>query len=516
MQMLRKCLLVGLALGSLIFCSAPKYRPDAQQKLGDQLIAATKAGNKKEVAKLLTQGADVNYFDGVGTALLYALRNGHERDAIKKEHERIVGLLLGWPKINVNMCGLDDEGSDALSALMVAARDGRTEMVKSLLNVPGIDVNLGSSHYGKTALMFAAEEGNDDIVALLIKTNAEGIDVNAKDHATEFTALHYAVKGNKVSVVNLLGKVPGIKVNAQDFQMKRTPLMWAAVLGYKDVVIALLNIKGIDTKLKVVGGKTASDLAREAANKPGNSGKRKTFEEIAKLIDAGPVALHLLGVAPTVNVKNLGPYIVSKKSFYKELYPGKVYSTTEIMGYSSYDKDKKELYKNFKDQYGFDTWKKCSMTVGGKFLQQSKQPLPNTLGAVYSLESTDPMNKELFYVQYQDQPSQGMIICAKGIPSNTVSLLGIFSLPLRPLTSSGNLLALTPFKNPGNLFCRFNAYYDTDDKFFILQMPGGNSMLNFSYLCLKDGKVTVQPSLVHPLFLDKKDRSKFEVKFIAQ
>jgi ankyrin repeat protein len=49
---------------------------------------------------------------------------------------------------------------------MHAAKNGKIEMVKDLLNVPGINLNV-IDKYGKSALMYAAEESHTEIVRML-------------------------------------------------------------------------------------------------------------------------------------------------------------------------------------------------------------------------------------------------------------------------------------------------------------------------------------------------------------
>ncbi|MGC9057946.1 MAG: ankyrin repeat domain-containing protein, partial [Candidatus Micrarchaeia archaeon] len=88
-------------------------------------------------------------------------------------------------------------------ALMYAARDGRTEIVKSLLE-KDIDVNA-KDKWGWTALMYAARDGRTEIVKLLLE---KGADVNAKD-ILGLTALRYAAENGHKDVVELLKKAGG-------------------------------------------------------------------------------------------------------------------------------------------------------------------------------------------------------------------------------------------------------------------------------------------------------------------
>ncbi|KAH6903948.1 hypothetical protein BKA70DRAFT_1298988 [Coprinopsis sp. MPI-PUGE-AT-0042] len=51
---------------------------------------------------------------------------------------------------------------------MVAAYRGHTDIVKQLLNAPGIDVNVVSKPSGETALSHASRRGHREIVELLL------------------------------------------------------------------------------------------------------------------------------------------------------------------------------------------------------------------------------------------------------------------------------------------------------------------------------------------------------------
>ncbi|MGC8923596.1 MAG: ankyrin repeat domain-containing protein [Candidatus Micrarchaeia archaeon] len=84
-----------------------------------------------------------------------------KKSKILREIKRIAGITLLSASIMLTTnCATN-------KALMYAARDGRTEIVKLLLE-KGADVNA-KDILGLTALRYAAENGHKDVVELLKK-----------------------------------------------------------------------------------------------------------------------------------------------------------------------------------------------------------------------------------------------------------------------------------------------------------------------------------------------------------
>jgi ankyrin repeat protein len=84
-------------------------------------------------------------------------------------------------------------------ALFRAVREGNTEMVKSLLSAPGVNVNV-SDERGNKPLLEAARFGHDEICRLLI---ANGANVKVKDKDGN-TALMLAIQNRHDDVVRVL------------------------------------------------------------------------------------------------------------------------------------------------------------------------------------------------------------------------------------------------------------------------------------------------------------------------
>src|ERR1041385_7581549 len=86
-----------------------------------------------------------------------------------------------------------------VSALFRATREGNTDMVRSLVSAPGIDVNA-TDERGSTPLLEAARYGHDNICRMLI---AAGANLKAKDRDGK-TALQLAIQGDHDDVVRVL------------------------------------------------------------------------------------------------------------------------------------------------------------------------------------------------------------------------------------------------------------------------------------------------------------------------
>jgi ankyrin repeat protein len=109
---------------------------------------------------------------------------------------------------------------------------------------------------GFTPLMYAANEGNVDVVSMLLPRHPN----LAATTKVGNTALHLAAdQGHSAIVVMLLAA--GANPSVQNTR-KQTPLMAAAYQGDYDIAKALLDM-GADRTLKDAAGKTAIDVAVE-------------------------------------------------------------------------------------------------------------------------------------------------------------------------------------------------------------------------------------------------------------
>jgi len=119
-------------------------------------------------------------------------------------------------------------------ALLMAAENGHTEIVKALLDA-GAEVNR-SHHEGGFPLLIASQDGHAEIVKALI---AAGADVNQIDPASGAFALLVAAEGGHTETVTAL-LAAGADVEAVNETNGSFALLMAAQDGYTDVVEALL------------------------------------------------------------------------------------------------------------------------------------------------------------------------------------------------------------------------------------------------------------------------------------
>jgi ankyrin repeat protein len=140
----------------------------------------------------------------------------------------------GGPKLdallrqsNVDINSKDSAGRTALS---IAVERNKIETVKLLLRHNSIDVNAGCN-YGHNPIWYGAQRGYEDTVKLLL--DRADIVVNPDNGNTPLIA---AAREGHVAVVKLLLKRRDIDVGMKDEREERTALHWAVEGGRLDVV----------------------------------------------------------------------------------------------------------------------------------------------------------------------------------------------------------------------------------------------------------------------------------------
>ena len=126
--------------------------------------------------------------------------------------------------------------------------------LKSLLQLPGIDVNAQDPYNGFTPLYWAVTNRDQASVRELV--NAPGINANfisADPNHDGFSALHLAADEGYPEIAHELLQAHDININIKD-RLGRTPLYLAAMHGHQEVVHELLQDQRVDVNIGDVHG----------------------------------------------------------------------------------------------------------------------------------------------------------------------------------------------------------------------------------------------------------------------
>ncbi|XP_029957966.1 inversin isoform X2 [Salarias fasciatus] len=182
------------------------------------------ADGNEAVVEVLTsyEGCNVTAYDNLfRTPLHWAALLGHAK---------IVHLLL-----ERNTSGTIPSDSQGATPLHYGAQSNNAETVGVFLSHPSVKDE--SDLEGRTAFMWAAGKGSDDVIRTMLSLNPH-IDINMADKYGG-TALHAASLSGHVSTVKLLLE-KGAMVDSLDV-MKHTPLFRACEMGYRDVILTLIK-----------------------------------------------------------------------------------------------------------------------------------------------------------------------------------------------------------------------------------------------------------------------------------
>jgi ankyrin repeat protein len=193
---MKKTVHVITALLVLAFAASAEEQPKPAQSIPQQeIIEAALGGNLAVVEKALAQGYKPDTPDREGrTILMYAAFNGQTNVA-----ERLIAA-------GVNVNAQDQSGS---TALMFAASGPFASTVQLLLD-HGAKINTVDTKEHWSALMWAAAEGQVEIVELLLKN---GADPSLKEVDGD-TAESFAAKNGHTAVVKIL-KAAAVKTQKE-------------------------------------------------------------------------------------------------------------------------------------------------------------------------------------------------------------------------------------------------------------------------------------------------------------
>ena len=156
---------------------------------------------------------------------------------------------------------VDTKDSDGRSPISYAAENGYDGVINLLLHTALVDTDSNDNN-GRTPLLFAAEKGHEAVVKLLLKTGK--ISADSKDFNGRTPLLFAAGKGHEV-VVKLLLETGGGDADSKDSN-GRTPLSWAAESGHEAVVELLVARDDVEADSTDQSGRTPLSYAAESGH----------------------------------------------------------------------------------------------------------------------------------------------------------------------------------------------------------------------------------------------------------
>ena len=146
-------------------------------------------------------------------------------------------LLYMSGKGNTGTVDVDSKDGYGQTPLSWAAKEGHEAVVNLLLDTGKVNINLEDSE-GRTPLSWAAGNGHKAVVKLLLKTGK--VEADLKDNKGK-TPLSWAAGNGHEAVVKLLIETGKVDVDLKDSEYGQTPLSWAAENGHEAVAKLLLD-----------------------------------------------------------------------------------------------------------------------------------------------------------------------------------------------------------------------------------------------------------------------------------
>ncbi|XP_019859935.1 PREDICTED: ankyrin repeat domain-containing protein 50-like, partial [Amphimedon queenslandica] len=173
----------------------------------------------------------------------------------------IVKLLLEQDGVNVNATD-----KDSCTALQIAFMKQHTEIFELLLKHKGVDVNVTDKD-NRTPLGIACHEGRTEIVKLLLEQDRVCVNATDKDsHTALQIAFEKQPQKQHTEIVELLLKHKGVDVNVTD-KDNLTILHSACERGHTETVELLMKREDIDVTKCNKDGLNALDIAVERGKK---------------------------------------------------------------------------------------------------------------------------------------------------------------------------------------------------------------------------------------------------------
>lgn len=144
------------------------------------------------------------------------------------------------------------------TALHFAAINGNESIVSLLFERAGVELDITDRIHRHTPLSLAAENGHEKVLQMLLRKGR--VNVDHRNRIDE-TPLLLAAKNGHERAVQILLKHKRVDVNSKDRIPGWTALSWAARSGHEKVVQALLQNKRVDVDHKGKNKKTPLSLA---------------------------------------------------------------------------------------------------------------------------------------------------------------------------------------------------------------------------------------------------------------
>ncbi|RBR10782.1 uncharacterized protein FIESC28_09313 [Fusarium coffeatum] len=200
--------------------------PDSPSADGETPLMLAVMNGHKAIFELISERSDIriNKWDTYGKTALHWAVTARDKSIVARLLERGADLEM--------------EDSQGQTVLSVAAGNGDTSMVSFLLHNGANSNPKQKEGNRKTALAFAAQNGHEEVVRLLVST--EGVVIDTKDNMGRSPLIHAASLGHEGIARLLLDR--GANPELRDtYRYGGYPLHHATIGGHMGVVMLLLQ-----------------------------------------------------------------------------------------------------------------------------------------------------------------------------------------------------------------------------------------------------------------------------------
>ena len=194
----------------------------------------------------------------------YHVRRSNDADVLKLAMEYLFEILPGNREqlgfLLADMCKTKDcdRMLSKFEAAHIASYFGLPKEVFDGLNSSTLNA---CDELGQTPLSWAADEGHEDVVHLLLD---RGVEVDTIDNVGR-TPLSYAAQRGHIPVLKLLLATGEVEINRKDGR-ERTALSWAAEEGHEEVLGILHEANKVETSWADDSGMTLLHYAADNGN----------------------------------------------------------------------------------------------------------------------------------------------------------------------------------------------------------------------------------------------------------